>query len=231
MDAIGRERWSQAFPWLTGTRLGLRLQEVLRAAELAQRSSAMQLRAMGKADLAARADGYAARVRLDLDNPLGARWLHGMECELRAASTVEVLLDRALTGALRAMHATHGNIQLADPVTGALRIVVQQGFNQEFLDYFGAVSDTASACGRAAIEGSQVVIPDVRCDPGFEPHRGIAAAAGFRAVQSTPLTDRSGQLRGVLSTHYCDPGRPPEEGLELMKTYGLLIADALAVPG
>jgi hypothetical protein len=227
MDAVGQERWSQAFPWLTRTRLSSRLQGLLTAAEQAQRSSAVQLRAMGLGDLAAKADGYAARVRRDLDNPKAARWLHEMEGELRAASTVEALLDSALTGALRVMHAPYGNIQLVDPVTGALRIVVQQGFKQEFLDYFGAVSDTASACGRAASDRCQVVITDVRNDPEFAPHRGIATASGFRAVQSTPLTDMSGQLRGVLSTHQSDPGRPPEESLQLMNSYGLLIADTL----
>jgi hypothetical protein len=38
----------------------------------------------------------------------------------------------------------------------------------------------------------------------------------------------SGQLRGVLSTHQCEPGRPPEESLQLMTSYGVLIADTLA---
>jgi hypothetical protein len=228
MDAVGQERWSQAFPWLTETRMSSRLQGLLQAAELAQRSSAVQFRAMGMADLAAKADGYAARVRRDLDNPLAGRWLRHMEGELRTASTVEALLDSALSGALRMMHASYGNIQLVDPATGALRIVVQQGFTQEFLDYFSAVTDTASACGRAASDRRQVVITDVRIDPGFAPHRGMAAASGFRAVQSTPLTDMSGQLRGMLSTHQCDPGRPSEESLQLMSSYGVLIADMLS---
>jgi hypothetical protein len=49
-------------------------------------------------------------------------------------------------------------------------------------------------------------------DPGFVVHRDIAGAAGFRAVQSTPLLSRSGTLLGVLSTHFRRPYRlTPEE--------------------
>lgn len=39
---------------------------------------------------------------------------------------------------------------------------------------------------------AQTVVADVRSDPGFAPHREIAAA-GFRAVQSTPLTHYAGR--------------------------------------
>jgi len=227
MDAVGQERWSQAFPWLTRNSLVPRLQALLQASELAQRSSASTFRAMGRVDMAAQADGYAARVREDLDDPLAALWLHAMERDLRAAPTLDALLDSALTGALRLMGANLGNVQIVVPETGALRIATHCGFSQDFLDYFGTVSDTASACGRAAGDHSQVVIPDVAADPDFAPHRGIAAAAGFRAVQSTPLTDSSGQLRGVLSTHYPDAYRPPDESLQLMTRYGMLIANTL----
>jgi hypothetical protein len=35
-----------------------------------------------------------------------------------------------------------------------------------------------------------VVIPDVATDPAFAPHCAIAQAAGFGAVQSTPMVSR-----------------------------------------
>jgi len=227
MDTVGPERWSDAFPWLTRNRLVPRLQDLLQASELAQRSSAAALRAMGRLEMAEQADGYAARVREDLDNPLAALWLHARERELTAAPTLDAVLDSAMTGALWLMGATRGNVQLVVPTTGVLRIAAHRGFRQDFLDYFGTVADTASACGRAAGEQAQVVIADVSSDPGFAPHRSVAATAGFRAVQSTPLTDASGQLRGVLSTHYPGAYRPPEESLRLMRRYGTLIANAL----
>ena len=96
-----------------------------------------------------------------------------------------------------------GNIQLLDRETGTLGIVVQRGFGIDFLQYFATVSSQDdSACGRAMRDGESVLIADVNTDPLFVAHRGIAASAGFRSVQSTPLISRGGALLGILSTHF-----------------------------
>jgi GAF domain-containing protein len=71
------------------------------------------------------------------------------------------------------------------------------------------------------------VIDDVNTDPRFAPHRDIAAASRFRAVQSTPLVDLHGHLVGVLSTHYPRPHRPSRAELDLMKRFGELIGQAI----
>jgi GAF domain-containing protein len=60
------------------------------------------------------------------------------------------------------------------------------------------------------------------------PHRDIAAAAAFRAVQSTPLIERTGRLVGMVSTHYPRPYSPSERDLEIMKRYGELAGQAMA---
>jgi GAF domain-containing protein len=101
----------------------------------------------------------------------------------------EVFADQARAPGLRAL-------------TGSLRIAVQHGFGAEFLDHFAVVGDDRSACGRAARQRAQTVIVDVNVDASFAPHRDIAASSAFRAVQSTPLTERTGRLLGVVSTHY-----------------------------
>jgi GAF domain-containing protein len=96
-----------------------------------------------------------------------------------------------------------GNIQLFNRETGALSIVTQRGFGLDFLEYFGVVGkQDECACGRAMRSREPIVIADVNTDPGFAVHREIAAAAGFRAVQSTPLISRDGAFLGVMSTHF-----------------------------
>ena len=139
-----------------------------------------------------------------------------------------MLLPRVLDGALALTGADFGNIQLLDPVTGSLRIVTQSGFSSEFLEYFAVVDDTYSACGRAAQAGAQAVIADVTADPGFAPHRDIAAASGFRAVQSTPLADYAGRLIGMVSTHFRHPYRPPARDLKIMELYADFACEAVA---
>jgi hypothetical protein len=136
------------------------------------------------------------------------------------------VLEEGLEDALSLLHADRGNIQIIDPVTGSLVLVLQTGFSDEFLEYFAVVDDDGSACGRAASKHEQTVIRDVSTDPGFTPHREIAAASKFRAVQSTPLVDQSGQLVGMLSTHYSRPYVPPARDLRLMRRFGELIGQA-----
>ena len=93
-----------------------------------------------------------------------------------------------LDATIDAQRADFGNIQLYDDKTGTLAIVVHRGFSQEFLDYFATVDarDT-SACGQALKSSARIIIEDITTDPSYAPHRAIAAAAGYRAVQSTPL--------------------------------------------
>jgi hypothetical protein len=173
-------------------------------------------------DLAAR---LVHRVQLLESRPLLIP--HETPQHAHAVPALGTLLDEVLEFALTLLHAERGNVQLADPVTGVLRIAAQRGFGSEFLEYFADVADDGSACGRAAQDHAQVVITDVTTDPGFAPHREIALASGFRAVQSTPLVNRAGHLVGMVSTHYPEPTRPPRRDLQIAARFGALAGENL----
>jgi len=192
------------------------------------RRSADRLRALGRGDLAQTADKFAAWIRFDLDDPHAARRLYTATRDLREVPRLALLFGKALDGALSLAGADRGNIQILDPATRSLTITAQHGFSAEFLDYFAVVDDDRSACGRAAREHAQTVIVDVSTDASFAPHRDIAAASGFRAVQSTPLVDRAGRLLGVVSTHYPHPYSPSERDLQLLRRYGEVVGQAMS---
>jgi hypothetical protein len=196
----------------------------LKRAESVQLKSAATLRSAGALDEAWMAEQFAARIRLTLEEPVAIRRIHSSGRDLRLANRDGQLFDKALEIAMSLAAADFGNIQLVDPTRGTLRIVAHTGFNSEFLEYFAAVDDSASACGRAAEQRSQVVIGDVAVDPGFAPHRDIAAASQFRSVQSTPLIAADGALVGMISTHWRRPHRPLELNLEVMACYADLVA-------
>jgi len=221
-------RWSEAFPWLARTSQSWKLRRLLEEAETMHRRSADRMRALGREDLARRADKFAAWVRFDLDEPLAARRLYTVTRDLREVPRLGSLFGRALDGALSLAGADRGNIQILDQATASLRITAQSGFGAEFLDYFAAVDDDRSACGRAARKCAQTVIVDVNADESFAPHRDIAAASGFRAVQSTPLVDQAGRLLGVVSTHYPRPYSPSALDLQLLRRYGELVGQAMS---
>jgi GAF domain-containing protein len=56
------------------------------------------------------------------------------------------------------------------------------------------------------------VVDDVENSPVFdEPDRAMVLTAGVRSVVSTPLLDKQGNVRGVVSTHYAQPQRVPSD--------------------
>ena len=125
------------------------------------------------------------------------------------------LLPEFLHAAIEASGADFGNIQLLESPTQTLRIAAQHGFSQEFLRFFEVVHGSDTACGSALSCGSRVVVEDVAADAIFKGKASgeIMLRANARAVQSTPLIGASGQLTGIVSTHYRKPGPPSAAGL------------------
>jgi GAF domain-containing protein len=122
-----------------------------------------------------------------------------------AVTTIQLhySLLEVLDEAVQADGAARGNVQLYDATLGALRIVAQRGFEAPFLHLFERVRpDEPSVCSRAFRSNRRVFVADVTADPAFAPYLSIARRAGFRAVQSTPIRGESGEVVGVLSTHF-----------------------------
>jgi GAF domain-containing protein len=135
-------------------------------------------------------------------------------------------LDEMLAATLELLRADMGNVQILDARQGVLSIAAQRGFKQDFLDFFREVStEDGSACGRALRTGKRIIIEDVDADPPYAPLRSVAAAAGYRAVQSTPLIGRDGTPLGMLSTHFRSVHRPSEQDLRRLDLYARQAAD------
>ncbi|HET9485929.1 MAG TPA: chemotaxis protein CheB [Chryseosolibacter sp.] len=155
-------------------------------------------------------------------------WAVGQEESVSAkrSDDLKQFLNNLLNLVLVLHDTRMGNIQLFDVKTGELRIVVQRGFQSDFLQHFWAVTaEDNSVCGRAIRARKTVVIPDVLRDELFTPHVPIAVSAGFRAVQSTPLITSKGTLIGVLSTHFPEFRSFSPSKLRLLKLYAGMAAD------
>jgi GAF domain-containing protein len=138
----------------------------------------------------------------------------------RFEDAIQIILDDVI-----ALHGSeYGNLQLASG--DELLIAAQRGFFAPFLIAFRRVrKEDGSACGRAIRRGEQIVINDVGLDEAYAPYRKIAAAAGYRAVQSTPLLTSGGIVLGVVSTHFTVPHTPTWIEMETLGKYGPAAAD------
>jgi PAS domain S-box-containing protein len=141
-----------------------------------------------------RAEIELTLVKDELASELNAmNRLHELSTRLLASTELQPLLEEVLEATITLLNADFGNVQLYNPETKVLEIVAQRGFKQDFLDCFSKLSEESTACGRALKQGDRVIVEDVENDPHFAPHRSIAVAAGFRALQSTPLFGRNGR--------------------------------------
>jgi PAS domain S-box-containing protein len=154
--------------------------------------------------------------------------LHAPGARLLLADKLRAALDDLLGTAMVTCAADFGNIQLYDQGTGVLEIVVQRGFQNEFLESFRKLPvGDGSAYALAIQRGERITIEDVNLDPDFEPHRQAALAAGYRAVQSTPLRSLGGTILGMLSTHFRTPHRPSDREQRLLDLYARHAADLI----
>ena len=158
---------------------------------------------------------------------LGMTRLHQFSTRLWAITELPAALEEALTATIEIQQADFGNVQLYNPESNVLEIVAQRGFNPQFLEYFAEVAHSSAVCGGALQSRSRVVIEDVEIDEQFAPHRQIASAAGFRAVQSTPLFSRGANVLGVISTYFRRPHRPSERELRLTDLYARQAAEMI----
>jgi len=165
------------------------------------------------------------QLALEVDS---MRRLHELVNRLLSCDDLQTALEEVLDAALALMEAELGNVRLLDPATRQLRIVAQRGFGAEYLAHFSSVgANSGEVCARAAQQRKRVIIEDVQTDSQFASYRAIAATAGFRGIQSTPIMSRTGQLLGVLSTYFRDPQHPSERALRMIDLYARQAAEFL----
>jgi PAS domain S-box-containing protein len=129
-------------------------------------------------------------------------------------------LDEILRTAIDFLSADKANLQLLDRSRAILTLEAQSGFEQSFLDFFAEVSaGQATACGQALRSGKRVVVEDIGAWESSGPSSEIVRAAGYRAVQSTPIIGNDGAVLGVLSTHFREKHRPAGHELQLLDLY------------
>jgi signal transduction histidine kinase len=159
--------------------------------------------------------------------------LHQMLSQAVVAPNIEEALAEILSAAADILQADFGNIQLLDPISQTLTIVAHRGFDQAFLNTFAEVdAEDDSACGQALRRRQRVLIKDVETDLTYLPYRADAAAAGYRAVQSTPLINAQGEMLGMLSTHYRQPTRltvRDEQLLDIIAYYTANLLERLRI--
>lgn len=164
-----------------------------------------------------------SRLAMELAN---MNRLYELTTRLLATDNLETALNEVLESAVELQRADMGSVHLYDSATETFRVAAQHGFDQALLENFvGQGFDAGSACGRAFQARERAIIEDVQLDPLYQPCLPFAKAAGYRTIQSTPLISRSGNLLGLLSTHFRVPHKFHARELRMLDLYARQAAD------
>jgi len=136
----------------------------------------------------------------------GMSRLQALSTRLVQRGDLNSLLREILAAAADLTATTKGNIQLYKADTEQLRILVHQGYDAGFLEYF-AERGSPLGCGLAAKRRERVACENLEADPAWRGTEELRVMLddGIRAFQSSPLVSRDGRLLGVLNTHFISP--------------------------
>jgi GAF domain len=169
-------------------------------------------------------------VRKNLDGLGDILQLHEISTLLIQQGKLDSLYDRILEVAMGLMSSDMASMQLFDPQCDQLRLIAWKGFHPQSAVFWEWVSfDSASVCGLALSAGCRVVVQDIKT---YESIAGTPDLDEFhrshiRAVQSTPLLSHSGQLLGMISTHWRKPHQPTERALWRLDLLARQVADLI----
>jgi PAS domain S-box-containing protein len=136
---------------------------------------------------------------------------------------LDALYERVLDAAISLMSADKGSMQRYDPEQDQLRLMVSRGFRPELVAFCERIDrKSATSCGMALAAGRRVIVPDTERSELIK-----GTGADIRAMQSTPLVSRSGQLLGMISTLWGKPHFPAEHELRALDVLARQAADLI----
>ncbi len=162
--------------------------------------------------------------------------LHSISVALIGEQDRTELYGKIVDAAVSITRSQFGTIQLLCPKDdpsghgGELQLLHHHGLSPEAAGFWQWVSPRAySSCTQALKFGQRAIIPD------FETWDEIAGTedllafrrTGIRSAQTTPLLSRSGELLGMISTHWTHPHEPSQRDLRLLDILARQAADLL----
>jgi PAS domain S-box-containing protein len=168
-----------------------------------------------------------ARLALELAD---AKQLQFISSQLLQEETIHALYEQILDAAIAIMRSEMGSMQMLHPDSNQLQLLAWKGFDSASAAFWEWVQvDSDTTCGMALKTSERAIIPDVETWEFSPGSRDLDAfrRSGIRAVQTTPLISRSGQVVGMISSHWREPHQPSERELGLLDVLARQAADLL----
>ena len=161
------------------------------------------------------------------------RLLQETSAQLIHQDDTQALYEKIVDAAVGTMRSDFASIQMLYPQrgdAGELRLLAYHGYTREAAAAWEWIrADHPTSCGMALRAGKRAVVPDVEAcawlsgTEDLDFYRNL----GIRALQSTPLTSRSGKKLGMISTGWKHVHDPSERDLRLLDVFARQAADVI----
>jgi PAS domain S-box-containing protein len=141
--------------------------------------------------------------------------LHELSATLASIPTLPEQLKLILATFVRIQGTEKGLISTFDAGREVLVLAASIGFGPRSLEEIRVLKAGTGPSGLACVEKRRVIIDDVERDARFPGFRDWARSENIRAVHSTPLLGRDGQVLGTMSAHLSRPRKPTERELRI----------------
>jgi PAS domain S-box-containing protein len=161
------------------------------------------------------------------------RSLQALSVEIAHEADLEGLYEKLVDAAQIIMHSQFASMQQYYPnrgEVGELKLLAHRGFDARAASFWTWVrAESGCTCAMAYQSLKRVVVADVEQSAAILGPKDLAQfrALGIRAVQSTPLLSRDGQLVGMISTHWNEPYQPTERDLRVFDILARIAADVI----
>jgi PAS domain S-box-containing protein len=159
-----------------------------------------------------------------------AKLLQEISTELIREDDGEMLRRRILDAAAAIMHSDCASMQRLDRTRNELQLLASKGFHPDSAATWATIGEgDHSVCAEARRTCQRIFVLDVE-SPEFGADEVNLAAyrrSGIRSVQSTPLVSRSGDVLGMISTHWRSPHQPSEHDFRLFDVLARQAADLI----
>ncbi|WP_426059028.1 PAS domain S-box protein [Hymenobacter sp. B1770] len=160
----------------------------------------------------------------------GMRRLYELQSRLAHHNDVQAAFQDVLALACEFTSTDRGCVQFLSTDGARLEMFVWQGYPDDspFISYF-RYEGLKTGCEVTRVQRQRLIIEET---VGFEGLEGTEAGAAtyadeIRAAQSTPMTSRTGETIGVISTQFRQPHRPSDHELRLLDMLAWTAAEFL----
>lgn len=159
--------------------------------------------------------------------------LQKLSTQLIEEENIDELYDKIIDAAITLMHADFASLQMLHPhkgENGALYLLSYKGFSPEAAAFWEWVDlNSSSTCGIALKTGNRVIVDNVEHSEllqGTEDQK-VYLETGIKAVQTSPLYSRNGNILGMISTHWKQQHYPNQHHLRLLDMLTRQAADLM----